>query len=144
MSVKTLDRVLDLTLDNIEEITHRSRWESEVVVRRIARPLAELCLEDLADGDRIRFVGSLQASREGDALLLHVPAVVRLGPVARAATVEVQVIEWSTRRSELRIVPASSHVALWTEHRRRRYFNAVHDFADQLALVLGCDEQVAA
>ncbi len=52
------------------------------------------------------------------------------------AFVDVQVVEWSHRRSELRIVPDSRHIALWSEHRRHRYFDLAHDAADHFALVL--------
>jgi hypothetical protein len=142
MRVTTLDRLRVLGLDDIEEALHRSRWESEVVVRRIARPLSELCLDELRDTDSVRFLGGLMASREGAAVILHVPAVVRLGSLA-STTVEVQVVEWSTRRSELRIVPTSTYVGLWTEHRRRRYFDAVHDVADRLVVALDCVPQAA-
>jgi hypothetical protein len=113
-------------------------WERDVVVRRIGRPFSELCVADLVVPDALRFTGPLMPDDELGAHVLRAPAVIRLRATTVSAVVEVQVVEWSSRISELRIVPRSHFVELWTEHRRRRYFDLVHDAADSLARVLDC------
>ncbi len=114
------------------ESTHRaSQWEREVVVRRIRRPLSEISALDLLTG-AAGFLGPLVSDGDG----LRARAVIRLGGLAVPTVIDVAVVEWSSRVSELRIVPTSPNVARWTEHRRRRYFDIVHELADRLAYVL--------
>ena len=68
---------------------------------------------------------------------VHVPADVTLslGRLHRNARVRLEVAEWSDRECELRLIPRTRHLRLWTERRQRRYFEAAHRAADELAAV---------
>ena len=114
----------------------RSRWDRDVVVRRIDRPFAELFVADVHAIGALSFTGPFVDGHEGVAALVHAPAVIHLRRLVLPAFVDVQVVEWSRHRTELRIVPDSRHLALWTEHRRHRYFDLAHDAADRMARVL--------
>jgi hypothetical protein len=68
---------------------------------------------------------------------VHLPEAVTLslGHLRRPAHVQLQVAEWSDGECELRLIPRTSHLRLWTERRQRRYFAAAHSAADELAAV---------
>ena len=120
-----------------------SRWEHNVIVRLIDRPLAELFVADLQEIGTLTFAGPFVDGNEVFVSSLQAPAVVHLRRLVLPALVDVQLVEWAHNRSELRIVPRSSHFELWSEHRRRRYFEVAHDAANQMVRVLMC-AQVAA
>jgi hypothetical protein len=96
-----------------------SPFERHVVVRRIDQPLATLHVPEVDTFGPLRLIGPFAPAvsiTEGWA------APGRIGRVA----VDVELDEWSDRAAELRIVPRSRHVDLWTQRRRRRYFDDAH------------------
>ena len=122
----------------------KTRWERDVVVRKLAIPFGDLSIAGLPEMGALRFTGPFRAGSEGAAAMAHAPAILHPRRLVVPTTVEVQVVEWSRRWSELRIVADSRHVGLWGEHRRQRYFDLAHDAADRLALVLERRQVVAA
>jgi len=110
----------------------RSYGNLDVVVRRIDRPFTELFVDGVHTTGALTFTGPFVDRHEGFAASVHAPAVVHLRRLVLPALVDVQVVEWSREGSELRIVPDSPYFSLWSEHRRDRYFDLVHDAADRI------------
>ncbi len=109
-----------------------THWEHDVVVRRIDCSLADLLAAGWPNIGALNLSGPFVAGHDGFAASLHAPAVVQLRKLVLPARVNVRLVEWSSHSSELRIVPDSPHFDLWTEHRRQRYFDVVHDAADEI------------
>jgi hypothetical protein len=113
----------------------RSHWALDVVVRRIDRPFAELPDGGIDSIGALSFTGPFVDGLDGFSGMVHAPAIVHLRKLALPALVDVQFVEWSRDGSELRIVPVSPYFALWSDHRRDRYFDLVHAAADRIARV---------
>jgi hypothetical protein len=122
--------VFPLPLRDNSDMQHLSSpFERHVVVRRIDQPLATLHVPEVDTFGPLRLTGPFTRAvsiTEGWA------APGRIGRVP----VDVELDEWSDRVAELRIVPRSRHVDLWTKRRQRRYFDDAHRAATALACVL--------
>ena len=112
-------------------------FEHNVVVRRIDRPLADLQLPDTTTVGALRFTGPFVDDRSALTATHRAPAVVG------RTRVSVEVTEWSDRASEVRVVPVTRWLQLWSARRQRRYFARTHDAADALADLLVHDGAMA-
>jgi hypothetical protein len=113
-----------------------SRSDLDVVARLIDCPFAALPFADLREIGALSLTGRFVSATQGFTASVHAPAIVQLRRLVLPARVAVELREWSAQYSELRIVPQSPHFELWTEHRRQRYFDVVHEAANQMVRVL--------
>ena len=111
-------------------------WGHDVVVRLIDCSFTDLLAADLSAIGALSLSGPFLSGHDGFAGSIHAPAVVQLRRLGLPARVNVRLVEWSNHRSELRIAPDSPHFDLWTDQRRQRYFDRVHDAADEIVRVL--------